>query len=147
MGIAIPHEGTFMDYAIAPQFYAAPEILRFHGDQSEKKNFNSSVDIFSFGLVMNELFTYSKHSRSFNDSSINFQKKPPFFTELIEKCISEDKYGRPKITKVIEIFTKFDSYFWEQVGDEISYINSSTTKKDDIFIKIHKKFMNNFNFF
>ena len=64
--------------------YAAPEIL----SGGDKVQFNKSVDLFTFGIVMNEFITYEGFYRT-NSFDVIFIKNSPIIFNIIKNCISK----------------------------------------------------------
>ena len=59
LGIALPHsEGEYL-YTIAPPKFSAPELIFA---MSSKGKYTKSVDVYSFGLLLNYLLTNTEHN-------------------------------------------------------------------------------------
>ncbi|KAL4471790.1 hypothetical protein ABPG72_008808 [Tetrahymena utriculariae] len=121
MGIAIAHEDGQLAYVIAPQQYAAPELIT----SASKACFSKSVDIFSFGLLMNYVFTTSTHKRQ--GSQVIFQNKSPYFFGLISQCIQKNPDSRPTIEQIDSAFQNFDNFFWNKISSKSQYGSCNTT--------------------
>ena len=138
MGIAIHDQGKgyFRD-TIAPPIYSAPEI--FCG------KFDNKVDIFSFGLVVYEIFTYKKRIVDPFEGLVALFKNlllPVQFTEpskvfmpLIERCVCIEPAKRPMAQEIEKKLEEFDKQFWSSLPVKArDYINLSVEEKDRIFM-------------
>ena len=94
--------------------------------------------MFSFGLVTNYLFTEVEHKRTMKGEII-FSKKSKYFSEIIDKCISDNPNARPKAQEVYDTLKAFDEYFWNSV-EKHSYINLPTKEKNTIFDQLYDSY-------
>lgn len=117
----------FISDQIAPAAYRAPD-----------KELTPGFDIYSFGLVLNHIFTGKQHNNFFGIHSLT--QVSDYFKELILKCLSKNASDRPNAQKIETYFEKFDRYFWENISDKQKYIRSDKKEKDEVFINILKKF-------
>ena len=133
MGVAVHHGGTyyFSDF-MAPIHYSAPEIL-------ENKKFTNKIDIYSFGLLVNELFTYQSHTTTTKGKHI-ITKKSEYFLDLIEACTSVDPTDRPTAEEIEDKMEKFNAFFWENIPMKMKdYVKLSIVEKDKIFKRVYQK--------
>ena len=129
MGVSVHHDGTYyFSDTMAPVNYCAPEILN--------GKYTTQIDIFSFGLLANELLTYTTHTTQFGMHTIT--KKSEYFWEMIEACIRIDPTQRPTASEILERFENFDKFFWENV-DMKKYVKSTTEEKDEVFKQVYQK--------
>ncbi|CAM4773163.1 unnamed protein product [Rotaria magnacalcarata] len=103
--------------------------------------YNQKLDIFTFGLTMNELFTETQHSfRMLAKEKIVFQKESPIFQDLIARCTADDPKYRPaaiEIEKTLELYSRtFDEIILKK---NLGYILLPTEKKNTVFIKFYGK--------
>ena len=117
----------FISDNIAPIDYRAPDDV-----------LTTAFDIYSFGLVLNHIFTGRKHAGFLGFHAIETLSE--YFTELIKKCLSKKYKERPTAQAIESHFEKFDRYFWENVGDKRKYIHMEKEEKDNIFKVILKNF-------
>jgi serine/threonine protein kinase len=134
MGIARVVDPMNQHTQIGCQPYMPPEFYR--GDYDQK------LDIFTFGLTLNELFTSTKHSfQPFVSNKIAFQEQSPIFDNLIARCTADDPKRRPTAIEIEKTFDLYITGFNEIVlKKHPSYINLSTKDKNDIFIAFYEKF-------
>ncbi|CAF3170654.1 unnamed protein product [Rotaria sp. Silwood2] len=111
-----------------PEFYAG--------------SYDQKLDIFTFGLTLNELFTSKKHTfQMLASKKIAFQEESPIFADLIARCTADDPKRRPtaiEIEKTLDLYvTGFNEIVFKK---HLSYINLSTEDKNEIFVAFYQKF-------
>ncbi|CAF0838901.1 unnamed protein product [Adineta steineri] len=134
MGIARTIDPLNQHTQIGCQPYMPPEF--YSGTYDQK------LDIFTFGLTLNELFTSTRHMfHQFANTKIAFQEQSPIFADLIARCTTDDPKRRPtaiEIEKTLDLYiTGFNEIILKK---HPSYINLSTEDKDEIFVAFHEKF-------
>ncbi|CAF1232887.1 unnamed protein product [Rotaria sp. Silwood1] len=114
--------------------YMLPEFYRGTYDQK--------LDIFTFGLTLNELFTSKKHIfRMLASNKIAFQEESPIFADLIARCTSDDPKRRPTATEIEKTLDLYITGFNEIIlKKQPSYMNLSTEDQNEIFIAFYQKF-------
>jgi serine/threonine protein kinase len=134
MGIARVVDPMNQHTQIGCQPYMPPEFYR--GDYDQK------LDIFTFGLTLNELFTSTKHSfQPFVRSKIAFQEQSPIFHNLIARCTADDPKRRPTAIEIEKTLDLYITAFNEIVlKKHPRYISLSTEDKNEIFIAFYQKF-------
>jgi serine/threonine protein kinase len=134
MGIARVVDPLNQHTQIGCQSYMPPEFY--------KGSYDQKLDIFTFGLTLNELFTSKKHSfQPFVNDKIAFQEKSPIFDGLIARCTAYDPKRRPTAIEIEKTLDLYSAGFGELVlKKHPSYINLSTKDKDEIFIAFYEKF-------
>jgi serine/threonine protein kinase len=97
--------------------------------------YDQSLDVYTFGLTINELFTEAKHHYNILTRRIKLTNVSPVFADLITRCIHIEPSKRPS---AIEIETTlwmckqaFEKYIVEQ---HIEYGNMPTEDKNLSFI-------------
>lgn len=116
------------------QSYMPPEY--FHG------TFDQTLDIFTFGLTLNELFTSTKHTfAGVPTGQVSLYNISPIFEELISRCISYDPRRRPTAIEVETVLDVFGKGFNDLVlMKHPSYMTRSTKEKDKIFLSFYEKY-------
>ena len=134
MGIARFFDPLDQQTQISRHSYMPPEY--FHG------TFDQTLDIFTFGLTLNELFTSTKHSfQTVPTGEISFYNLSPIFGELISRCAAYDPRQRPTSIEVEKVLDVFADGFNELVlMKHPSYMSRSTREKDKIFLSFYEKF-------
>lgn len=102
---------------------------------------DQSLDVFTFGLTLNELFTEEQHQFSRSNKRIKLTKQSPIFADLITRCIDDEPRRRPTAAELQDILNKFrraaDNYIDEKHFD---YANQTLKAKNSIIIKIYNEF-------
>ncbi len=134
MGIARVVDPRNQHTQIGCQPYMPPEFYQGSYDQK--------LDIFTFGLTLNELFTSTKHSfQPFVSNKIAFQEKSPIFDDLIARCTAYDPKRRPTAKEIEKTLDLYSAGFNELVFKKHpSYQNLPTVNKDKIFIAFYEQF-------
>lgn len=106
--------------------------------------FTNKVDIFSFGLLCEEvlLSTPKKHHKTFT-TKIKRVSASKYFNEMITSCLYEDYNKRPESKNIEKYFYEFDKFFWDYIikNKVPYYMNSKTEDKDKVFDKIYFLFI------
>lgn len=135
MGIARVVDPRNQHTLIGCQSYMPPEFY--------KRSYNQKLDIFTFGLTLNELFTGQRHSFQpfVSNDKIAFPEKSPIFDDLIARCTLFDPDRRPAAIEIEKTFDLYSNGFNEiVVKKHPSYQNLSKEDKDEIFIAFYKQF-------
>ncbi|CAF2338805.1 unnamed protein product [Rotaria sp. Silwood2] len=105
-------------------------------------SYDQKLDIFTFGLTLNELFTETQHAfRCSIKEKIVFREESPIFQDLIARCTADDPKHRPpaiEIEKILELYAQgFEAIVLKK---NLDYIRLSTEEKNQVFIKFYEKF-------
>lgn len=114
-----------------------------------KEKITSKSDIFSTGLIINEIFTGKIHNKLiFFPILTPINEKSLYFTDVIMKCIDAAPENRPSAEAIEDYFSNFDEYFWKYIRDKkITYRKDSTNQyKDKVFDEIYNDFIKLKNF-
>ncbi|KAK8870912.1 hypothetical protein M9Y10_008825 [Tritrichomonas musculus] len=130
----------------------APEVLT-------KLEYSKSSDVYSFGLILYEIFMNEKPSINSEDiisgSRPNFTKPiPECYKQLIEKCWSQDPSERPTFDEIVFQLKNNKEFITEDINEEeyhgyIKYIDESPItfdndrhikQLDDMIDSIRRKF-------
>lgn len=134
MGIARVVDPLNQHTRIGCQPFMPPE---FHSGTYDQK-----LDIFTFGLTLNELFTETQHAfRVLAKEKIAFRAESPIFQDLITRCTADNPKHRPaaiEIEKTLDLYAHgFDTIVLQK---NLGYIRLSTEKKNEVYIKFYEKF-------
>lgn len=134
MGIARVVDPFNQHTQIGCQQYMPPEFY--------KGSYDQKLDIFTFGLLLNELFTSSKHTfQPFASEKIAFQEQSPVFQELIDRCTAYNPKRRPKAIEIEKTLDLYSAGFNEVViKKHPSYGTKSQEDRDKIFIEFYEQF-------
>lgn len=114
--------------------YMPPEFITGKYDQS--------LDIFTFGLTLNYLFTEKQHqSIQFIITKVKLVEQSPIFSELIARCIHDNPSQRPTAIEIEETLQAYKRGFQKLVLlEHPEYIQLSTEVKNEVFLKFYKVF-------
>ncbi|UJR14449.1 hypothetical protein I4U23_001446 [Adineta vaga] len=134
MGIARVIDPMNQHTMIGCQPYMPPEFYRGSYDQK--------LDIFTFGLTLNELFTSKRHVfQPRADNKIAFSEPSPIFADLIARCTVDDPKRRPTALEIEKTLDLYNTGFNEMIlKKHPGYITLSTEDKDKIFVAFYEKF-------
>jgi len=132
-GLAKIAECTGFHTGIGHIDYSAPEI--------SLSILSQKSDLFSFGLVLFNLFCNGKFLRVRNQGNINdvFFSEICLFEDIVGNCTSLNYQERPTSEEIALKLEAFDSLFWEKVGNKLSYINMPTEEKNKKFLEIYQQ--------
>ncbi|CAF5002506.1 unnamed protein product [Rotaria sp. Silwood1] len=104
--------------------------------------YDQKLDIFTFGLTLNELFTETQHvCRQRAAEKIVFKYESPIFRDLITRCTADDPKHRPtaiEIEKTLELYTH--GFDMTALKKQTNYVRLSTEQKDQVFIDFYEQF-------
>ncbi|CAF3933797.1 unnamed protein product [Didymodactylos carnosus] len=112
MGIARVLDPNVAITHIGPQQFMPPEFQTGEYDQK--------LDVYTFGLTLNELFTETKHKFDIFTGRKTLTTQSPILSELITRCIDSDPKQRP--TARNEMFMAFYKQFHPIAKKEIEKI-------------------------
>ncbi|CAF1946493.1 unnamed protein product [Rotaria magnacalcarata] len=114
--------------------FMPPEFHRGDGD------YDQSLDVFTFGLTLNELFTEKLHRFIQPTKRIQISEESSIFFDLITRCINDESSQRPTATEIEDILNKYrlaaDKYINEK---HPNYTSQTLAVKDAIFIKFYNE--------
>lgn len=116
-----------------PEFFADSSHGYFKCDQK--------LDIFTFGLTLNQLFTEIMHQSNVNPkgNQINIKVKSPiFYDDIIEKCLLSDKTSRPNAIEIEQTLSLYEQSFSQTMLTD-SYTKMNTKQKDQLFLDFYRK--------
>jgi hypothetical protein len=80
--------------------------------------YDQSLDVFTFGLTLNELFTEKIHRFIQSTKRIQLIEESSIFREWILQCIREQSNGRPTAAEMEDVLHKYrratDQYIKEK---------------------------------
>jgi serine/threonine protein kinase len=104
--------------------------------------YNQSLDIFTFGLTLNHLFTEKPHrSIQFIMTKVKLAEESPVFNELIARCIHDVPSQRPSAIEIEATLQAYKRGFDKLVlSEHPQYIHLSTEDKNKVFLKFYEVF-------
>lgn len=100
--------------------------------------YDQKLDIFTFGLSINELLTETKHE--FKNNRIQMLKSSPVFCDLIDRCLEEDPQYRPTAIEIEETLHLHLNEFDSRNSENIDYTTLSLEKQDQIFLEFYEDY-------
>ena len=114
-----------------PEFYARPVDGPFQ--------ITEKLDIYTFGLTLNQLFTEMKNSFDDNLKIISIRKKSPvFYDEIISKCLDNNPKRRPTSFQIEKILELYETAFEKTKRSDV-YKKLNLQEKDQMFIDFYQK--------
>ncbi len=134
MGIARVMEENNQLTLIGCEPYMPPEFITGKYDQS--------LDIFTFGLTLNYLFTEKQHQAiKFIITKVKLVEESPIFSELIARCIHDYPSQRPSAVEIEATLQAYKRGFDKLVlFENPQYIQLSTEDKNKVFLKFYEVF-------
>lgn len=134
MGIATYDFGRgYFSGELGTVLYTAPEV-------HEEKKFDNKVDIFSYGLVVYELFTYQRRMLSkLKDAlmPVVFPTELDIFMPLITRCVSMDPHLRPSAAELEKMLQGLEDDFWKTIDKtykpRYKYYELGVEMRDGVF--------------
>ena len=99
--------------------------------------YGPSLDVFTFGLTINVLFTEVRHRFNLLDRSIELVRPSPVFADLIDGCLQQEPARRPSAVdismKLCKYKVEFERFLREQ---HVDFDIMSMADQDTYFIEI-----------
>ncbi|CAF1148117.1 unnamed protein product [Didymodactylos carnosus] len=99
--------------------------------------YDQKLDIFTFGLTLNELFTEISHNNK--NRRISITKQSPVFRHLIAECINDDPKRRPIANNIVIRLQRFRNALNKLIKRTKEYPALSEERKNQILIDLYKK--------
>lgn len=147
MGIARVWDPNGKQTQIGCLQFMPPEFFKTSQDGSIK--YDQSLDIFTYGLTLNQLFTETIHQSTFNSagSTIHLKKQSPiFFDQIISKCLNDDPKQRPNALTIETTFEMYEQAFSQTMLTD-SYARMNHKEKDQVFLIFYQNNQKKINLF
>jgi len=100
--------------------------------------YNQSLDVYTFGLTINELFTEKKHEFELLTRRIKLTSRSSVFADLIDRCTHNVPSQRPSAIEVETTLRMYKQAIEKYIIEKkIKYANTSTEDKNLTFITIY----------
>ena len=134
MGIAREYDPAQMMTRVGCQVFMPPEFYT--------KSYGQSLDVFTFGLTLNQLFTETIHQygidlRTFLPKAMRTTKSP-VFEELIERCLRDNPTHRPSALEIETTLILYERAFSKLIT--LEYATSTNEEKDKAFLQFYGEF-------
>ncbi|CAF1280001.1 unnamed protein product [Rotaria sp. Silwood1] len=139
MGIARFLDPTGQHTLIGCEKFMPPEFFRNISDGYCKSD--EKLDIYTFGLTLNHLFTEKAHD--FRSSlrlprAIIIEKSPILYDEIISRCLDEDSKQRPTAIEIEKILKFYEQAFSKTINQS-TYEKMNTQQKNKVFMEFYEK--------
>lgn len=114
--------------SVTAVYYAAPENFK-------KGPMTTKSDIYSFGLIVNFIFTSEEHLR-YSKFETKIKKEADVFFPLVQACINQVPDERPSAWVIEEQLDKFDKFMRENLPKDI-FKYRDLAKIGEEFMKIY----------
>ena len=95
------------------------------------------IDIFTFGLMLNHLFTGTEHEYRSTTRTISITEQSSIFSTVISHCLQSDYKQRPTAKQIERILHEFTWYLEEKIAKYPKYHQLSKEKKDDYCLSLY----------
>jgi len=143
MGIARVLDPTSQQTQIGCLQFMPPEFFD-HSSNGHIKC-DEKLDIYTYGLTLNQLFTETMHNTNFNSSQFRItitKQSPIFYEDIILKCLDKDSKRRPTAIQIEKTLEFYEQAFSQTMLSD-AYTRMNATEKDHIFMEFYQK--NKFN--
>lgn len=101
--------------------------------------YDQSLDIYTYGLTINELFTERMHKFDFATRRAEITNPSPIFAELITRCIHNEPARRPTAIEIETTLRIYRQAIEKAIRDSnINYAAMSIEEKNTTFINFYK---------
>ncbi len=103
------------------------------------RKYNQSLDIYTFGLTINELFTEQRHQYDPVTRFIKLTSHSSVFGDLIDRCIHNEPSQRPSAIEIETTLRMYKRAIEKNIVEQnIKYGNMSMEDKNLTFIRIYE---------
>ncbi|CAF3572414.1 unnamed protein product [Rotaria sp. Silwood1] len=135
MGIAHVFDPSEKHKMIGCMPFMPPEFYRGNGQ------YDQSLDVFTFGLTLNQLFTEAAHQFNTSTKRVKLTEQSAILADLINQCIKDESSRRLTAAELQDILYRFrqasDNYIQEKHSN---YGSQTLATKNSIFQKFYKEY-------
>ena len=108
--------------------------------------YHPSHDIYAYGLIFNEIITGNRNLE-LTQADCKDPKKVPYFGPMISACLAASGRDRPTTQCVKQYMLKFDQHLAAEIKQsKIDYEKQTVEKRNEVFDKAYKTFVNRVKF-
>ncbi|CAF0738938.1 unnamed protein product [Adineta steineri] len=118
--------------------FMPPEF--FHEQSEGHIKCDEKLDIYTYGLTLNQLFTEIMHDFRLNRATsriIITKPSPVFYDEIIVKCLETDSKQRPTAVEIEKTLEIYEQAFSETMLSD-AYTRMNTKEKDKVFLEFYQ---------
>ena len=140
--IKIGDLGLAFNKQISKELKEVKQQIYYPPEEKVSKN----GDIYSTGLIINEIFTGCMHNPKV---LFDVEPKSKFFFDVVEKCLDEDPEKRPLAEQIEDRFLNFVDFFWKFIkNNSLPYSDEMGNEdKNKIFIICYIAFLQEYGTF
>ena len=107
---------------------------------------SQASDIYSTGLIMNEIFTGIRHK---TETFYDVEPKSAYFFDVVGRCLVKNPENRPLAEQIENRFLMFDEFFWKYIrtNKTVYKKNMENEGKNKVFDEIYKTFIGTYGEF
>jgi serine/threonine protein kinase len=138
MGIARVFDPLGKQTQIGCLQFMPPEFFAQTPDGRVK--YDEKLDIYTYGLTLNQLFTGTMHDFRLTSPSTKLILKmhsPIFYDDIILPCLENDSKRRPSAVEIEKTLELYEQAFSQTMLTD-SYIAMSTNEKDRVFLEFYQ---------
>ncbi|CAF1308688.1 unnamed protein product, partial [Rotaria sordida] len=139
MGIARVLDPNCQHTQVGFKKFMPPEFFRDGLNGFAK--FNEKLDIYTYGLTLNQLFTEKTHdfrSWALISRIVIIEKSPILYDEIILRCIDDDPKKRPTAIEIEKILKFYEEAFSKTINSN-AYKNMDLKQKNKALIDFYEK--------
>ncbi|CAF1148138.1 unnamed protein product [Rotaria sordida] len=101
--------------------------------------YNQTLDVFTFGLTLNHLFTGTNHYYDSNAKTVILTQISPIFPNLIRYCLNPNPNYRPPAQLIEHILYGYRSYLEWRIQFTNQYHHLSKEQKDFFCLSVYRE--------
>jgi len=139
MGIARVLDPTGQKTQMGCIQFMPPEF--FHDSANGHVKCDEKLDIYTYGLTLNQLFTETMHDVRLNSSGsrITITKQSPIlYEDIILRCLDNDSKRRPTAVEIEKTLELYEQAFTETMLSD-AYTKMNAREKDKVFLEFYQK--------
>jgi serine/threonine protein kinase len=139
MGIARVLDPTGQQTQMGCLQFMPPEF--FNDSANGHVKCDEKLDIYTYGLTINQLFTETMHDARLNSSGsrITITKQSPiFYEDIILRCLDNDSKRRPTAVEIEKTLELYEQAFSETMLSD-AYTKMNAREKDKVFLEFYQK--------
>jgi serine/threonine protein kinase len=113
--------------------------MRYMPQEFYQHIFTDKLDIFTFGLTLNHLFTGVDHSFNPFNRKISLTQSSPIFPNLINSCVNDNYHCRPTAQTIESHLRSYRTHLEQKLQFNPQYQYLSKEQKDSFCLSIYRE--------
>ncbi|CAF1629903.1 unnamed protein product [Didymodactylos carnosus] len=101
--------------------------------------YDTKLDIFTFGLTLNELFTEVMHDKHSTSRQVIITKRSSIFWDLISACINNNPKIRPTALELEKKLYKFKAILTTSINRNRAYSTLTDDQKNQLLLTVYQQ--------